>query len=95
MSVAKGCLRICTPLSSRAISLSYSTILKLLDKYKMNPLADRKILDVGCGSGGELRRFIEYGASPENLFGIDLLPDRIKRAKELNPLIDFKCDNAE
>lgn len=70
-------------------------ILKLLDKYKMNPLVDKKILDVGCGSGGELRRFIEYGACPENLFGIDLLPDRIERAKELNPLIDFRCGNAE
>jgi len=70
-------------------------ILKLLGKYRMNPLADRKILDVGCGSGGKLRRFIEYGACPENLLGIDLLPDRIERAKELNPLIDFKCGNAE
>lgn len=70
-------------------------ILKLLDKYKMNPLADRKILDIGCGSGSELRRFIEYGARRKNLFGIDLLPDRIERAKELNPLIDFRCGNAE
>jgi SAM-dependent methyltransferase len=70
-------------------------ILRLLDKYGMNPLADRRILDVGCGSGGELRRFIEFGASPGNLFGIDLLPDRIARAKELNPLIDLRRGNAE
>ena len=70
-------------------------ILRLLDRYKMNPLAEKRILDIGCGGGGELRRFIEYGARPENLFGIDLLPDRIERAKELNPLIDFKCGNAE
>ena len=45
--------------------------------------------------GGMLQRFIKYGARPENLFGIDLLPDRIAQAKELNPLIDFKCGNAE
>lgn len=70
-------------------------ILKLLDEYGMNPLTDIRILDVGCGSGSELRRFIEYGASPENLFGIDLLPDRISQARGLNPLIDLRCGDAE
>ena len=61
----------------------------------MNPLVDKRVLDVGCGSGGELRKFIGYGASLGNLFGIDLLPDRIKQAKGLNPLIDFRRGNAE
>jgi ubiquinone/menaquinone biosynthesis C-methylase UbiE len=44
--------------------------------------------------GGELRNFIRYGASPENLFGIDLLPDRIGIAKKISPNIDFRCGDA-
>jgi SAM-dependent methyltransferase len=44
---------------------------------------------------GVLREFIKYGARPENLYGIDLLPDRIEEAKRLSPNIKFTCGNAE
>jgi ubiquinone/menaquinone biosynthesis C-methylase UbiE len=70
-------------------------ILKLLDKYHMNPLTDKKILDVGCGGGGSLRSLIQYGALPQNVYGIDLLPNRIEHAKKLSPNINFHCGNAE
>jgi len=70
-------------------------ILGLIKKYLGDKLNDKKILDVGCGGGGELRNFIKYGAKPENLYGIDLLEDRIERAKYLSPNIEFRCGNAE
>ncbi|HBE44910.1 MAG TPA: hypothetical protein DDW17_05500 [Deltaproteobacteria bacterium] len=70
-------------------------ILNLLDKYGMNPLDDKVILDLGCGEGQILRDFIKYGARPESLYGIDLLPDRIESAKKISPNIDFRCGNAE
>ena len=44
-----------------------------------------KILDVGCGYGPWLRDFIQWGARPENLFGIDLIPDRVEVARQLCP----------
>ena len=69
-------------------------VLKLLKKQNVNSLIDKKILDVGCGTGGELRNFLRYGAQPENLFGIDLLPDRIELAKRLSPNLDFRCGDA-
>lgn len=70
-------------------------ILNAFKKFGINPLEDKKILDVGCGVGGVLRDFIKYGAKPENLYGVDLLQDRIERAKYLSPNINFICCNAE
>lgn len=70
-------------------------ILDLLDNYEMNPLLDKKALDIGCGKGGALRDFIRWGATPENLYGVDLLENRIKDAKSLSPNIDLRCGNAE
>ncbi len=47
-------------------------------------------------AGGQiLRDFIKYGARPENLYGIDLLPDRIEEARRVSPNIDFRYGNAE
>lgn len=58
-------------------------------------LSSKRVLDDGCGSGGVLREFIRYGARPENLYGIDLLPDRTEDARRLSPNIDFRCGDAE
>jgi len=66
-------------------------LLKVLNRFNILDLSDKKILDVGCGTGGTLRRFIDYGAKPENLYGIDLLEDRIEVAKQLHPKINFIC----
>lgn len=58
-------------------------VLALLRKHGCNDLAGKKILEVGCGSGYWLRQFVQWGAHPENLFGVDLLPDRVQKAKRL------------
>jgi len=69
-------------------------LLDILNKFNYSDLTNKKILDVGCGTGGTLRRFIDYGAKPENLYGIDLLEDRIEVAKQLNPKINFICGDS-
>jgi len=68
---------------------------QLLQRAGFLPLGNRRILDVGCGTGEILARFEAWGARPENLFGVDLLADRIRRAKENFPKMTFQEANAE
>jgi ubiquinone/menaquinone biosynthesis C-methylase UbiE len=70
-------------------------ILRILKKYKMIPLVDKRVLDVGCGVGSELINLVRYGATPENLYGIDVLEDRINEGEKIAPNINFQCGNAE
>jgi ubiquinone/menaquinone biosynthesis C-methylase UbiE len=70
-------------------------VIDALSANGFDDLSDSRILDVGCGTGETLRDFIKYGASPGNLSGIDLLHDRIERARALSPGIGFRAGNAE
>lgn len=69
-------------------------MLEAFTKNGIRQLENKKILDIGCGRGNELRNLVRYGAAPENLYGFDLLPDRIEAARALSPNIDFRCGNA-
>lgn len=69
-------------------------LLALLRRHGFTDLAERAVLDIGCGSGSQLRRLLDYGAVPEHLTGIDLLPERIERARHLNPAIHWVCGSA-
>ena len=70
-------------------------LLRLLRRYQVSPLGSKRILEVGCGTGVRLRDLIRYGANPENLFGVDLLPAAIRQAKRICPDVNFRCENAE
>lgn len=59
------------------------------------PLTECRILDVGCGYGGLLALFHELGVAAENLFGVDLLANRIRIARETYPAFTFLEGNAE
>lgn len=48
-----------------------------------------RILDVGCGSGGQLRHLTDFGAEPENCFGIDLFQPSLAGGRRQNPNIMF------
>lgn len=60
-------------------------VLRELAREGVTPLGDKSILDVGCGTGAWLRNLIRWGAQPERLTGIDLLPDRIAGARASLP----------
>jgi ubiquinone/menaquinone biosynthesis C-methylase UbiE len=70
-------------------------LLRLLDRCGMLPLAGKKILDVGCGTGKWLRDLIALGADPESVYGVELLPASAARARRLlPPAVTIECANA-
>jgi len=66
----------------------------LLNKRGLLPLGDRRILEVGCGAASTLARLVPFGARPENLFGIDLMVERIAIGKRWYPNFRLFCMNA-
>jgi ubiquinone/menaquinone biosynthesis C-methylase UbiE len=69
--------------------------LEVLKKLGLDRLDDKVILEVGCGSGGLLRGFLDWDARPENLYGVDLLADRVWEAKARSPHLHILQGNAE
>lgn len=47
-------------------------------------LSDLRIADIGCGTGAFLRLLCEWGAVPAHLTGVEYLPDRIERARNIS-----------
>jgi SAM-dependent methyltransferase len=60
-------------------------ILRRLRRAGIDSLESKRILEVGCGHGFWLRQFIKWGAHPGNLTGVELLPERVERARTLCP----------
>jgi len=70
-------------------------MLALLCRYGFADLQSKTILEVGCGTGHWLREFVRWGARPENITGIDLLADRVSRARRLcPPAVRIECGTA-
>ncbi len=70
-------------------------VLKRLHREGFERLDDKRILEIGCGKGTWLRDFVKWGARPEHITGIDLLPDRISEARRTCPPgIAFMCGSA-
>ncbi len=57
-------------------------VLQALKTCGMFPLADKKIVEVGCGCGGWLLDLMSWGANPSRLAGIDIDGERLEAAKK-------------
>lgn len=42
-----------------------------------------RLLEVGCGTGRWLREYVQWGADPARVAGVDVLADRVARARAL------------
>ena len=64
-------------------------VLTVLKKKDIADLSNLLILEMGCGGGGVLTEHLGFGASPENLVGVDLLFDRLLKAHHNLPSSGF------
>jgi ubiquinone/menaquinone biosynthesis C-methylase UbiE len=70
-------------------------LLRALAHRGMKSLAEQRILEVGCGSGGVLAEFQMLGAEPSALFGVDLLADRLCEAQQHLPGSGIACADGQ
>jgi SAM-dependent methyltransferase len=71
------------------------SLIRLLGEAGLLPLDGRQVLDVGCGDGAVLRDLVRLGAAPVCLSGVDLIPERVERARELTPGAEFELADAQ
>jgi ubiquinone/menaquinone biosynthesis C-methylase UbiE len=74
-----------------AIQQRQRAVLRMLERCDMFPLADKRVLELGCGAGGVLMEWLSYGVSPANLHGTDLLAERVSKARALLPHVEVNC----
>lgn len=60
-------------------------ILRLLKSESIVPVEDKRVLEIGCGSGSNLNELLRLGFKPENLMGNELLEDRALIARNSLP----------
>ena len=60
-------------------------LIGLLVKHAIQPLSEMRVLEIGCGGGGNLLELLRMGFSPENLVANELLPDRVALARNNLP----------
>lgn len=60
-------------------------MLRLLVAEGLTDLPRLRVLEVGCGAGGNLLELLRLGFAPEHLAGIELLPERLAQARRVLP----------
>ena len=70
-------------------------MLALLSRCGFADLRFKTTLEIGSGTGHWLREFVKWGARPENVTGIDLIHERLLKARELCPArMNIHCSSA-
>jgi SAM-dependent methyltransferase len=72
-----------------AIQGRQRAVLSLLKGQGFSDLSRLSILEMGCGGGGALAEYLGFGASPGNLYGVDLLFERLRHAHHKLPGSNF------
>jgi SAM-dependent methyltransferase len=60
-------------------------VLRALSRHGVEELGPLRILEIGCGDANWLRDLVRWGASPERLVGVDVLPGRLREAVRKGP----------
>lgn len=70
-------------------------ILRCLHRNGFYPLKNKRILELGCGSGGVLLEILSFGAVAEGLYGVELLFDRIQTAQKNLSNLSLACADGQ
>ena len=60
-------------------------MLGMFVRHGLADLTSLRLLEVGCGSGGNLLELLRLGFRPEHLAGAELLPERLAAARDTLP----------
>ncbi|HEX3232624.1 MAG TPA: class I SAM-dependent methyltransferase [Gemmatimonadales bacterium] len=60
-------------------------VLRALSRHGLEDLQALRILEIGCGDANWLRDLVRWGARPERLVGVDVLPERLGDAVKKGP----------
>lgn len=60
-------------------------IVKLINYAGLQPLNNKRVLEIGCGNGINLLRLMSLGFTPENLFANELQEERAQNARRNLP----------
>lgn len=78
-----------------AIQKRQRDLLKALKQLGFHSLQGKRIMEVGCGGGGVLLEYLTLGVAPKDLFGIDILQDRLVEAHHKLPLSGISCADGQ
>ena len=68
-----------------AVQERQRAMLGLFAQAGLDDLSRLRLLEVGCGGGGNLLELLRLGFAPAHLSGIELLPERLALAREVLP----------
>jgi SAM-dependent methyltransferase len=60
-------------------------LIRWIGAFQIAPLADKRLLEIGCGQGNNVLQFLRLGFSPHNIVANELLEDRAVFARERLP----------
>lgn len=60
-------------------------LISLLVKHSLKPIDELQVIEIGCGTGGNLLELLRMGFQPENLMGVELLKERFEKARRVLP----------
>jgi len=68
--------------------------IRMLHRASLFPLHGLRVADIGCGDGTWLLEFLQWGADPAALCGIDLRAERVESARRRIPQADLRTGHA-
>jgi ubiquinone/menaquinone biosynthesis C-methylase UbiE len=67
---------------------------RMLQQAGNFPAAGHQCLEVGCGASGWLPDLLSWGVNEQDLHGVDLRGERIRRSRDLLPAADLRIGDA-